>query len=373
MNIIFLTDHLKFSGGRWLLLEYAAFLKERGHQVTVLIQKERGELLGRLPTTTVPTFDARHIPPCDLIVATTPREAVDAWRSGRGKVIHFCQGFEVTDYEQRLDGTALPEHYRGAGWLTLLRKRWTWWRKLRRVDAAYRLPTHLIAVSAHLQRELEGRYGRRVHLCRNGVDLTTLRPDPDWQERPFATDRPMRVLNIGPLDVAYKGVPTTLAAVSRVRDSGLPVEFTRITPRPPPAEERPDGAYTLHVKLPREEFVRTMRGCDVYVSNSTEREGFGLPAMEALSCGLACVLSDIECYRAFAPGRGDFCIFVPPGDIEATAAALVELHRQSGSGRLAELRRRALEVSADFSHQAACATFERILNAIHTGKESDHD
>jgi glycosyltransferase involved in cell wall biosynthesis len=253
-----------------------------------------------------------------------------------------------------------------------LRKRWTWWRKLRRVDAAYRLPTHLIAVSAHLQRELEERYRRKVHLCRNGVDQTTLKPNSDWQETTFTAERPMRVLNIGPMDVSYKGVPVTVEAVALARSRGVPIEFTRITPRPP-STEKPDGAYTLQVKLPREEFVRVMKGSDVYVSNSTEREGFGLPAMEALSCGLVCVLSDIECYRSFAPGQTDFCRFVPPDDAEATATALAEIHRLAGSGRLAEYRRRALETSAGFSHQAACAIFETILNKIHTEKESSHD
>jgi len=164
-------------------------------------------------------------------------------------------------------------------------------------------------------------------------------------------------------------VPTTLQAIAIARHQGIPLSLVRITPRQPPPEEDPATRdYTLHVALPRDQFIAVMRECDVYVSNSTEREGFGLPAMEAMACGLVCILSDIACYRAFAPGREDHCRFVPPGDATATAAALAEIHRLAGTGALTEYRRRAIAVSASFSHQAACARFADILAEIHNGK-----
>jgi glycosyltransferase involved in cell wall biosynthesis len=100
----------------------------------------------------------------------------------------------------------------------------------------------------------------------------------------------------------------------------------------------------------------------VYISNSTEGEGFGLPAMEALSCGLLCILSSISSCLSFSDRR-DFCFFVPERDPTATSAVLKEIIR-SPSEKFVDIRKNALEISAHYSHEKACKNFEKILENI---------
>jgi len=372
MKIVFISDHMKFSGGRMLMFLYADYLRRKGHDSRIIVEKEIGGLAGQFQVETVPSLSREHIPDCDLLVATSPKEVRQAWDSGRGRVVHFCQGFELTDLQQRLAGRVLPPRYQGKGFIhamRILKKKFTWARKLREFDSVYKLPTHLITVSSHLKKELEQLYGRPAHLCRNGVRLDLFTPRKDWKFEPFSEKRPMRVINIGPYDVTYKGVQTTLEAVGMARARGVPVEFTRITPIPSNKELGAGRDYKTHTKLPQDEFCEILRGHDVYVSNSTEREGFGLPAMEAMASGNICVLSSILCYRSFAESRDDHCLFVPEGDAKATADALERIHkmREEEYGRI---RQNALAVAADFSHDKACGVFEDILKRISAGKNA---
>jgi hypothetical protein len=182
-HCVFLTDSLSFSGGRKLLLERAAYLRSlSGWDVSVLVQEPTGPLEGIVDVEVVRDFSPSSIPECDVVVATTPREVEDAWRAGRGEVVHFCQGFEITDLEQRVAGRVVPPRYSGTGLFAaarLARKRFSWKRKIKRIDSAYRLPTVLVAVSRHLAEELALRYGREVALCENGVDLSVFHPPDD--------------------------------------------------------------------------------------------------------------------------------------------------------------------------------------------------
>lgn len=365
MNLVFLTDHMKFSGGRRLMFDYASYLIEKGHNVKILVNEERGELAGTVPVTVIPEFTREYIPDCDLIIATSPKEVRQAWDCSRGKVVHFCQGFELTDLEHRLNGKVLPPRFQGKGFfhaLKIFRKKFTWRRKYKEFDEVYKLPTYLISVSAHLQKELEERYKRPAPLCRNGVDLNMFYPNPDWKPETFSEKRPIRIINIGPIEVTYKGIQTTLEAVEKARKKGIPIELTRISPITCKSEQGRELPYKLHEKLPRDTFCKLMRESDVYISNSTEREGFGLPAMEALASGLVCVFSNILCYRSFSP-RKDHCFFVPEWDADATVEAIEKIYRMSPE-ELTRYRKNALEVASDFSHQKACAEFEDILRKI---------
>lgn len=366
MKLIFITDHMKFSGGRRLMFDYALYLMDKGHDVSVLVEEKKGELRDYVPVEVVPTLSREHIPDCDLIIATSPKEVRQAWETRRGKVVHFCQGFELTDLEQRISGQVLPPRYQGRGLarkLKVFKKKLTWRRKLRRFDQVYKLPTHLISVSAHLQRELEDRYKRPAPLCRNGVDLTTLYSRDDWRPEAFTPERPMRIINIGPMDVTYKGVETTLEAVAAAKAKGIPIEFSRITPIAVRAENKDNIDYALYEGLPRDEFCSVLRRQDVYISNSTEREGFGLPAIEAMASGLIPILSSISAYKNFT-SRRDHCLFVPEGDAKATTAAIEKLYNMS-QDEFSAMRKNALEVAAEFSHAKACEVFESILNDIH--------
>jgi glycosyltransferase involved in cell wall biosynthesis len=64
-------------------------------------------------------------------------------------------------------------------------------------------------------------------------------------------------------------------------------------------------------------------GADVFVSASV-LEGFGLPALEAMTCGTPVIASDVAALREVC---GDAARFVPPGDDAAFAQAIVQTLR----------------------------------------------
>jgi glycosyltransferase involved in cell wall biosynthesis len=136
----------------------------------------------------------------------------------------------------------------------------------------------------------------------------------------------------------------------------------RIAPIASSAETALNPIYPIKIGVPQDEFCSTIRSCDVYISNSTDREGFGLPAMEAMASGLVPILSDINCYRSFS-GSSDHCIFVPEGDSGATFKAIERLYRMNPS-EFQSMREKSIAVSNDFSFDRACARFEELLKSF---------
>lgn len=356
---------MKFSGGRRLHFDYAKYLMSANHDVSVLVMKDVGELRGYLPIKIVPAFDRTNIPECDLIVATTPKDVKLALESGRGRVVHFCQGYDNIDMEKRINENIIPPRYQGSGLINsiiLFRKKIQWRKTLREWEAIYRLPTYLISISSHLQDELEKRYGRPAPLCRNGIDLKIFHPERDRTCRKFSGSSPMRIINIGPYDVTYKGIQTTLEAVRKAKGAGMNIDFMRIAPIASSAEAASKPDYPVKIGVPQDEFCSTIRSCDIYISNSTDREGFGLPAMEAMASGLVPILSDINCYRSFS-GKSDHCIFVPEGDSEATFRAIERLYMMDPS-EFQSMREKSIAVSNDFSFDKSCSRFEELLKSF---------
>ncbi|OGV35565.1 MAG: hypothetical protein A2020_07130 [Lentisphaerae bacterium GWF2_45_14] len=365
MKLIFITDHMKFSGGRRLMFDYALYLMKKGHEVSVLVEKKEGGLSDYIPAKVVPALSAEHIPEADLIIATSPKEVRQAWEAHRGKVVHFCQGLELVDLEQRISGAVTPIRYQGNGILKKLKifkKKFEWRRKHRIFDDAYKLPTHLIAITDPMCKYLEDRYQRPAYLCRNGVDLENLNPRADWKPEHFTETRPMRIVNVGPIEVTYKGIPVTVKAVEMARARDIPLDFMRLASIAGKNEMGGGLTYNLLLNSPRREFCEALSSCDVYISNSTEREGFGLPAVEAMASGLLCILSDITAYRSFSSETGH-CIFVPGDDAGATADAIEKIYKMPLS-EMSQMRAKAITLASQFSHQKACAEFEQILEKI---------
>jgi glycosyltransferase involved in cell wall biosynthesis len=83
------------------------------------------------------------------------------------------------------------------------------------------------------------------------------------------------------------------------------------------------GRVTLLGRVPHEHVQTLMRAADLFVLGS-HREGSGYSLIEALSCGLPPVVTDIPSFRALT-GDGVVGRLWRPGDARACAAALIGL------------------------------------------------
>src|SRR5205823_14160305 len=87
-------------------------------------------------------------------------------------------------------------------------------------------------------------------------------------------------------------------------------------PRPPEvrqlAAELPAGSVVPPGRLPESAVPNLYRGAAVVVLPS-RAEGFGLPVIEAMACGVPVVCSDLPVLREIADGVAGFCDPADPG------------------------------------------------------------
>jgi glycosyltransferase involved in cell wall biosynthesis len=94
---------------------------------------------------------------------------------------------------------------------------------------------------------------------------------------------------------------------------------------------------------------------DVFIGPSRREEGFGLPALEALACGVPCLLSDTPAHREFA---GDAAAYFADGDPAALADAIPPLLSEESRARA---RREGPAAAGEFDTARVAERLERAF------------
>jgi len=333
LAIVYLLEDTALFGGVKIVLHQAELMARRGHQVTVV---SKGGRPAWFPVRTrfqrVPNFDPEHLPAADVTVATfwTTIAAAAAVRSGAA--VHYCQGFEASYTHNTAEHPAILE--------------------------AYRTPIPYLALSPHLGALVAERFGRRGR-----VVPPALAPywRPVWRLGPR---RAPRVLIVNPFEIDWKGVATGLEAVRQLRGQGVSCRLIRLSQWPLSDVERVSLAPDeFHQGLAPRAVARLMRGMDLVLAPSWEQEGFGLPVLEAMGCGVPVVASEISAFRSFAGGAA---VLVPFDRPERFAAAAAEL--LGGRRRWRTVRRRQIEAARAFSEARVAAIAEDALYWIAEGR-----
>jgi glycosyltransferase involved in cell wall biosynthesis len=160
-------------------------------------------------------------------------------------------------------------------------------------DLAPRFATHNIAVSLHTADRLRraGVRAERVSVVPNAIDLERV-------DRIKPRGEPTDIAFVGRL-IAHKRVDRLVAAVARLRRSGTDVRCTIIGSGPEEQRLRSLArglGVREHVEFTgpvhdEDELLARMKAARVFVSAS-EREGFGIAALEAMACRLPVVTVD---------------------------------------------------------------------------------
>src|SRR5256712_7674815 len=111
------------------------------------------------------------------------------------------------------------------------------------------------------------------------------------------------------------------------------------------AAASPEGSVVLPGRLPESAVPDLYRGAAVVVLPS-KAEGFGLPVIEAMACGVPVICSDLPVLREIADGVAIFC---DPADPAAFARALTEI-LDAGSG---DRRRLGIERAKEVTWERA--------------------
>lgn len=292
-------------GGVKVALENANWLQQRGHRVTVVSRSHAPRWMQlACEFRRVPDFHASNLPDADVLIGTFWTTVPWAASAGRAKgvPVHFCQGYEGDN----------PEN-------APLRER---------IEAIYRLPgMRHVTISPHLTRLLRDRFGIAAHEVVYAIDHAVHFPGPDSGTAGRAPQGPLRVGLVGPYALPWKDLPTGYEACRRAHAAGQQLVLVRATNvAPVAAEQNQPFAVEWHQQLPPARMGDYYRSLDLLLATSSgTEEGFFLPAIEAMACGVPVVATDVPCFRnhrALA-GHDRYALFVPPRDAAAMAEALV--------------------------------------------------
>jgi glycosyltransferase involved in cell wall biosynthesis len=239
------------------------------------------------------------------------------------------------------------------------RRSWPYRRMTRRILSGLRLAAH-VACDSEATREalvaLAGFPQDRLSVIRNGTD-TGGEPDADAAAdveaaRMLGPRRGVELLHVGST-IPRKRIDVLLQVFAGVHRARPEMRLTRVG-GPFTAEQRVHARDlgvldAVHV-LP---FVDRATLAAVYRRSvlallPSDREGFGLPIVEALACGTPMVASDIPVLREIGSGAVTYC---PVADANAWVATILDLLRERDADRAAWQARRTagLARAADFS------------------------
>jgi glycosyltransferase involved in cell wall biosynthesis len=316
-------------GGFKVVYEYANFLAGRGHHVSVVhpaifridqrftrlklrakFRTLREYLRHKLKGTYkpgawftldpavkllwVPSLAARHIPNGDVVIATAWETAEWAaeYPAGKGRRFYLIQHLE------------------------------TWSGPEDRVLATWKLPLEKIVIARWLLKIAEG-LRQPAHLIYNGLDFSRFQ-----LQNPIESRDPHDVLAIHH-SLAWKGAADARAAfqLAQAAEPALRLTLFGIPPRPDDLAN--EIAY--HQNPSQETIAALYNQAAIFVSASWT-EGFSLPPAEALQCGAAIVLTDIEGPASYA-FHEQTALLSPVKDPAALAANILRLVRPGGARR----------------------------------------
>jgi len=356
MRITFVLPHAGLSGGVRVLAIYAERLRQRGHRVSVVSTPPPPDFARRLksllrgrgwPSSAAsdpswfdgigvphrvlervrPVTDA-DVPDADVVVATywTTGPWVAALSPAKGAKAIFMQGYE-----------AAPGRFDPA------------------LDAVWRLPLAKVVVASWLADLARERFGdENVHLVPNSVDTGQYNAPPRGkQARPtagmlYATS-------------ATKGVGVAVDALERVRRRLPDLHAIAFSNERVGAHRPLPGWIEFHYRPAQDQIPRLYARCDVWLCASP-REGFSLPALEAMACRCPLVSTRMGGPADFVE-EGVNGFLVPVDDAEALAQRLAAV-LAFDDARWKRMSDAALATAKRYTWDDATTLLERALAEV---------
>ena len=303
-------------GGMKIMLEYANRLSARGHDVIIYNVYNTKYLKHRLPqfvrtviyntiyakykpqwfrldknieTKNIPIIADKYIREANATISTNWISAFDLDKldKTKGEKINLIQ-----DYETWIGDT--PNH------IELLHE-------------TYKLPVKQVVVSDYLVDIFEKYSKRKPYVLYNAIDNKIFKITKPICERDNHT-----ILMLFS-EEERKGVKYSIEAIKRCKKAipDLKVGMFGVPARPQYLED-----WIEYYKQP-EDLTSIYNNASIFLTSSI-KEGWGLPACEAISCGCALVCSDVEGHKVFA--KHDLtALLTKPKDVNDITEKLLRL------------------------------------------------
>ena len=250
------------------------------------------------------------------------------------------------------------------------KRRWYAFTRMQ-TQVAKRLP-RVLTVSESSKRDIAQDHGvppERIHVVPVGVDPELFSPRPDVARVPG------RLITTASADVTMKGLSFLLEAVAKLRTERH-LELTIIgRAKPDSAASRAISELGLADAVAFVSGVSDDRIVELYAEAELAvvpslYEGFSLPAIEAMSCGVPLVATTGGALPEVAGTHGETCFLTEPGDAEALAAVLRDaLDGPGARARVGEAGRRRVINQWSWRHTAE-RTVEQYRAALEDAARS---
>lgn len=121
------------------------------------------------------------------------------------------------------------------------------------------------------------------------------------------------------------------------------------------------GATNVRFLGSRNDVLRILSSTDIFAFSTTNKEGFGIVLIEALSLGIPIVASDVSaCREVLMDGKGG--ILVNPGDLKDWEKVLSKLMNSESERKV--FGKKAKEISKYYDIRIVAREYLRLLNKI---------
>lgn len=230
-----------------------------------------------------------------------------------------------------------------------------WYRFLRMQHRVARQVPYVLTGSAVAKQDIVRECGvdpARMSIAHYGVDADVFRPRPD------VVKVPGRMITTASVDVPLKGLVHLLEALAKVRTERRAELVILGKQRRDSLAQRTidrlglEGAVSFASGLEEPRLVELYASCELAVVPSLY-EGFSLPAVEAMACGVPVVATSVGALPEIVGADGDGGLLVAPGDAQALAASIARaLDSQELRAKMAARARARIEEAFTWRHTA---------------------
>ena len=272
LEITYLMVWTKVCGGSKIILEYSNRLAKKGHKINIVTYDEYPswyKLSDKTNFIRVPENIEieKYIPNSDVVVPTSWKCIRRAVKANKGPVAFFEQG-----------GSHLFEIDR----LSKLKQRVVYERM--------QLPPFIYTVSRYSADKLRKIYGRDASVMYNALEDSIFFPRKEQREREETS-----ITIVGSEDFKFKNIGEVLEVIRELKQK-YPIKLNWITQTKPKVNEQEGKEAIIN---PEQRVIgEVLRDTDIYICNS-EYESFGLPTLEAMTCGATVITTDTGGMRDF--------------------------------------------------------------------------
>jgi glycosyltransferase involved in cell wall biosynthesis len=326
--IIYILEATSICGGVKVVFEQARELKKRGLDIKIVSKGPYPAWLDfTVPFKQITCIEETFKEDAIFILTFFNHILIAKALGVLDKCIHLCQGYEG-DCEE-----AKPF--------------------LKEIEQAYKIPILRITVSPRLARYLHLKFGINAFSVGQAIDHSIFYPAKQPNLSP-----PFKILIMGSFTNSVKRVKDALAAATLVKNK-LPVRLIRISLSETKKEEMrlyPIDEYYQYLKP--QQVADIMRTAHALIMSSGPGEGFGLPVIEAMACGLPVIMTNIDSFKEITKNKYPLPL-IPVGDVNAMASLLLKL--LTDANLFLNARKTGIELASAYTYDKVG---EKLVNLL---------